>query len=73
MSELAQEYELHPAQIKQWKKQFLDQSETIFESDKKKNEELEQLKSERYELFRQMGKLKFKNNWYKKNSNDVRF
>jgi len=73
VSELAQEYELHPAQIKQWKKQFLDQSETIFESDKKKNEELEQLKSERYELFRQMGKLKFKNNWYKKNSNDVRF
>lgn len=73
VSELAQEYELHPAQITQWKKQFLEQSASIFESDKKKNEELEQLKTERDELFRQMGELKFENNWYKKNSNDAAF
>ena len=66
VSELAQEYELHPAQITQWKKQFLEQSASIFESDKKKNEELEQLKTERDELFRQMGELKFENSWYKK-------
>ena len=66
VSELAQEYELHPAQIAQWKKQFLEQSASIFESDKKKNEELEQLKTERDELFRKMGELKFENNWYKK-------
>ena len=46
ISELAQEYELHPAQITQWKKQFLDQSASVFESDKKKNEELDQLKKE---------------------------
>jgi transposase len=70
---LAQEYELHPAQITQWKKQFLEQSASVFESDKKKNEELEQLKTERDELFRQMGELKFENNWYKKNSNDAAF
>ena len=73
VSELAQEYELHPAQITQWKKQFLEQSASIFESDKTKNEELEQLKTERDELFRQMGELKFENNWYKKNSNDGAF
>ena len=66
VSELAQEYELHPAQITQWQKQFLDQSASVFESDKKKNEELDQLKKERDELFRQMGELKFENNWYKK-------
>ncbi|HAP70347.1 MAG TPA: hypothetical protein DCR04_11595 [Flavobacteriales bacterium] len=71
VSELAQKYELHPAQITQWKKQFLDQSASVFESDKKKNEELDQLKKERDELFRQMGELKFENNWYKKNSNDA--
>jgi hypothetical protein len=27
---------------------------------------LDQLKKERDELFRQMGELKFENNWYKK-------
>ena len=46
--------------------QFLDQSASVFESDKNKNEELEQLKKERDELYRQMGELKFENNWYKK-------
>jgi transposase len=66
VSELAQEYELHPAQIAQWKKQFLEQSASVFEGEKKKNEELKQLKAERDELFRQMGELKFENNWYKK-------
>ena len=55
----------------QWKKQFLVQSASVFKRDKKKNVELDQLKKERDELFRQMGELKFKNNGYKKNSNDA--
>ncbi|MCB9245541.1 MAG: transposase [Flavobacteriales bacterium] len=66
VSELAQEYGLHPTQIVQWKKQFLEQSASVFENDKKLNEELDQLKSERDELFRQIGVLNFENNWYKK-------
>ena len=52
--------------ISKSEKQFLDHSASVFESDKKKNEELDQLKKERDELFRQMGELKFENNWYKK-------
>ena len=32
VSELAQEFELHPAQITQWKKQFLEQSASVFET-----------------------------------------
>ena len=58
VSELAQEYELHPAQITQWKKQFLEQSASIFESDKKKNEELEQLKNGARRAFSSDGRAK---------------
>ncbi len=66
VSEIAQLYELHPVQVTQWKKEFLAHSADVFEGDQKRNEELERLKRERDELFRQIGELKFENDWYKK-------
>ena len=66
VSKLAQEHGPYPVQFTQWRNQFLGQSASIFGRDKKKNEELEELKSERDEMFRQIGELKFENNWYKK-------
>lgn len=66
ISEIAQQYELHPMQITQWKKEFLSHSADVFERDQKRDEEMERLKKERDELFRQIGELKFENDWYKK-------
>ena len=66
VSEIAQQYELHPMQITQWKKEFLSHSADVFERDQKRDEEKERLKKERDELFRQIGELKFENDWYKK-------
>ncbi|GAB1419182.1 hypothetical protein MASR2M12_19470 [Bacteroidales bacterium] len=66
VSEIAQQYELHPMQITQWKKEFLSHSADVFERDQKRDEEMERLKKERDELFRQIGELKFENDWYKK-------
>lgn len=66
IAEISQEYELHPVQVTQWKKEFLERAHEVFESEKKKREELENLQSERDELFKQLGELKFQNEWYKK-------
>ncbi len=66
VSEIAQHYELHPVQVTQWKKDFLAHSADVFEGDQKQVDELERLKKERDELFRQIGELKFENDWYKK-------
>ena len=66
VSEIAQQYELHPMQVTQWKKEFLSHSADVFERDQKRDEEMERLKKERDELFRQIGELKFENDWYKK-------
>ena len=40
ISELAQEFEIHPNQVSQWKREFLERSAQIFEGDKKQAEEL---------------------------------
>lgn len=66
ITELAQEYQLHPVQINTWKKTFLERTVGIFEGDKQKEQELKRLQDERDELFRQIGELKVENSWYKK-------
>ncbi len=66
ISEIAQQYELHPVQVTQWKKEFLARSVEVFESDSKHEQELERLRKERDKLFREIGELKFENSWYKK-------
>jgi transposase len=72
VAEIAQEYEIHPLQVSSWKKALMEKAADVFEGEKKKDEELDKLRNEREELFKQLGELKFENNWYKKNSNDER-
>jgi transposase len=67
ISEIAQHYELHPVQVSQWKTEFLAHSAEVFEGEKKHREEIERLKSERDEPFKQIGELRFQNEWIKKN------
>lgn len=65
-SEIAHEHQIHPVQVAQWKKDFLERSTTVFDGDRKLMEENKLLKEERDEAHRQIGKLKVENDWYKK-------
>ena len=67
VSELAQKYEVHPVQIAQWKKEVQLHASAIFEDDKKQRADILNMQNERNELFKQLGELKFQNEWLKKN------
>ena len=64
ISELATRYEVHATQITEWKKQFLDNSEAVFNKGaESKSEETEKLMEQ---LYAQIGQLKVENDWLKK-------
>jgi transposase-like protein len=63
ISELAQQYELHPTQISQWKQQFLANSASIFGLESTDTKELEK---QRDELFQKVGQLTVENDFLKK-------
>lgn len=46
-------------------------SAEVFEGEKKHREEIERLKSERDELFKQIGELRFQNKWIKKKTSSM--
>ena len=66
INEIAKEYELHPNQISQWKKQFLEAVPHVFENGKAHSGERgEELTNQLYE---QIGRLKVELDWLKKKS-----
>ena len=66
LQELAEKYQVHPNQISVWKRKLLEQSSTLFERKNKKDEEYNELKKEKEELFRQLGQMQYENEWLKK-------
>ncbi|TKG88123.1 helix-turn-helix domain-containing protein [Puteibacter caeruleilacunae] len=64
ITELAKKYDLHPNQITTWKKDFISNASSIFESGtKKKTEESDH---EKEKLYQAIGQLKVENDFLKK-------
>ena len=66
INEIAQLYEIHPAQVAQWKKAILDQCKVVFEGKRGPKPVSEHSDPER--LYSQIGKLKVELDWLKKKS-----
>jgi transposase-like protein len=67
ISEIASEYQVHPNQISNWKKQFLNNGPAVF-SDKSDNRE-EKLEETQEVLFKKIGQQQYEIDWLKKNLN----
>lgn len=64
LSQLGSEYELHPTQISEWKRQLLSEGVRVFGSGEKKGGK-EQSKMED-ELYERIGRLNMEVEWLKK-------
>ena len=66
LQELARKFEIHPQQITDWKRQFLENSGSVFDrgssTDSKSSEKDELIDR----LYSQIGQLKVENDWLKK-------
>ena len=66
IAELAKQFQVHPVQISQWKKQLLDGIETLFENGTTARQpDHEKIQTELYE---QLGRLQMELAWVKKKS-----
>ena len=66
VNEIASSYELHPAQIRKWKKQLLDGAASIFEDPKKRKDDSKRLEQHEAALQQKIGQLTMENDWLKK-------
>ena len=64
ISQLGAEYQVHPTQIGNWKKQLLGQGSTIFRRPDDGQEQEQQAREA--ELYEQIGRLKMELEWLKK-------
>ncbi len=64
ISEIAEEYELHPTQVSKWKKALEKNAGELFSDKRKQKDDSKEKKID--ELYRKIGKLQVENDWMKK-------
>ena len=64
IQQLAVKYNLHPNQITAWRKEFIDNADSVFEVGK--TESSSEVEKQKDELYKQIGQLQVENNWLKK-------
>ena len=64
LSQLAEQYQLHPGQISEWKRQLLDDGPSVFQNSRAQKQR-EQAAQEA-ELYEQIGRLRMELEWLKK-------
>ena len=69
IQELARKHELHPNQISNWKRQFLDHAETIF--DEGGDNRAEELEKEKQQLYKVIGQQKVEIDFLKDASSNL--
>lgn len=64
--EIANEHQVHPAQIRKWKKELLDGAISIFEDPRKRESDLKKQEQQENVLQQKVGQLVIENDWLKK-------
>lgn len=74
INEIASKYKVFPRSIYNWKKEFLENAELAFSKEhllKDYKKQIQDLKDEQEELFKEIGKLLSKLNWAEKKIKDL--
>jgi transposase-like protein len=66
IEEIARKFELHPNQITQWKKAFLENASAAFEDPESRSDDEKQREAEMEKLYAQIGQQKVEIDWLKK-------
>lgn len=64
VNEIASHYNVHPTQVRKWRKQLMTEGPTVFGSSISK--QLQEQEARETELFEQIGRLKMELEWLKK-------
>lgn len=66
INEIANKHQVHPAQIRKWKKELLDGAVSIFEDPRKRQGDLKKQEHQESVLQQKVGQLIIENDWLKK-------
>jgi transposase len=69
INEIAGAYEVHPVQVRKWKKELLDGVISIFEDPRKRDGDLKRQEQQEAVLQQKVGQLTIENDWLKKKLN----